>query len=428
MKKIFLLAIVVLMTLCIFTLTSCGGSGDDEPTYNESAEKLKGTAWHYYKRVEHLAHSDKETQQDYYWMFLPDAHSKLGYNIKLKGYDSSGMQWYFSVNYGNHKDNLWITWDHGVSEETIKETGKAICCSCHGIISWTDDELVLGDSTHEIYLKRISIEDFNNGTGEGGGNNQGNDNSVTITPTLLCKNGGAWSRESSYNYELGSKTNYCTSSTIMSFSLSGTVVLQDYYERKESGYPIKTVRSDVNAIGTYQIQGNILKCVFTNVICEGESNINTRYWKAGETNYKNYKMECDSDEEQILFYTGETGYDLDSEKYFLTNNAGGSGTGGSGGNAYEAPDISYYDAEPGISSLKVTYRIWNKASCGTLSNAKIYYGKNSASRAISATISGDYITAFVTGLARGTEYKVKCSVKGDYGTATTEEVALSTLY
>lgn len=33
MKKIILLAIVVLMTSCMFTLTSCDGSGDDEPKF-----------------------------------------------------------------------------------------------------------------------------------------------------------------------------------------------------------------------------------------------------------------------------------------------------------------------------------------------------------------------------------------------------------
>lgn len=116
---------------------------------------------------------------------------------------------------------------------------------------------------------------------------------------------------------------------------------------------------------------------------------------------------------------------------FDPNTGSGSGNEGEDGgssSSYEKPDISFYDYTATTKSIKIQYRIWNKSECGNLSSAKIYYGTSSAARSVSATILGQYIVATISGLSSGTDYYVKCSVKGSAGTTTTDETRVATLY
>ena len=104
---------------------------------------------------------------------------------------------------------------------------------------------------------------------------------------------------------------------------------------------------------------------------------------------------------------------------------GGSDSGTSG---YEKPDIGCYDFTATKTSVSVTYQIYNKSACGNLSGAKIYYGESSAGKAVSASISGNYIKATINGLKAGTSYYVKCSVSGSGGTSTSSQTKVITNY
>lgn len=253
----------------------------------------------------------------------------------------------------------------------------------------------------------------------GGSGTTGGDTG-SISQDILCKNGGVWQRISSYSCEL-SYTQYCKSTDQFDFTKNGTVTVYSYWERKGKNYLgiQETKTSEALAVGSYRIEGNVLKCEFTNVTCNGNSDIVTQYWTQGKTNYKNYQAIYDKNDATLSLTNG-------AETYYLsqTTNQGA----GDGSSSYEVPDISYYDVTAGTNSLEVSYRIWNKDKCGSLSNARIYYGTTSASQTITATVSGVYITAKITRLSKGTKYKVKCSVTGSGGSATTEETTLSTLY
>lgn len=248
-----------------------------------------------------------------------------------------------------------------------------------------------------------------------------NGNPPIIDSDFLCKNGGAWKYEHNSSYILSGNTQYLKSIDEVDFSRNGTIIGYFYWERSgKSGYPLawKTAKSEVLAIGSYQVHENILNCVFSNVTCSGSSDIETKYWTPNETNYKKYKLDYEDDGTLIM--------SLGEEVYRLKNNGQGSNSGID--NPSETPDVTFYDAEAGTTHLKVTYKIWNKNNCGSLSNIKIYYGESSASHSISASVSGDYITALISGLSKGTKYRVKCSVTGALGTTVTEETTLSTLF
>lgn len=100
--------------------------------------------------------------------------------------------------------------------------------------------------------------------------------------------------------------------------------------------------------------------------------------------------------------------------------------GGNQGSGYEKPEIGFYDFTATKTSVTVTYQIFNKSQCGSLSSAKIYYGTSSASKSVSASITGNYIKATISGLKAGTSYYVKCSVTGSGGTTTSEQTKVIT--
>ena len=91
------------------------------------------------------------------------------------------------------------------------------------------------------------------------------------------------------------------------------------------------------------------------------------------------------------------------------------------GSTYEAPEIGFYDYTATKSSLKVQFKIYN-ASDTKVQSATVYYGKNSASSSVTATVSGSMITANIYGLSSGTVYRVKCRATGPGGSTTSDEV------
>lgn len=110
---------------------------------------------------------------------------------------------------------------------------------------------------------------------------------------------------------------------------------------------------------------------------------------------------------------------------------GGNDNGGNNGNNgsnYETPEVGFYDFTATKTSVTVTYYIYNKNECGGISNATVYYGKNSATSSKSATVSGNYISATITGLQSGTAYYVKCKVNTPGGSETTSETKVMTNY
>ena len=98
------------------------------------------------------------------------------------------------------------------------------------------------------------------------------------------------------------------------------------------------------------------------------------------------------------------------------------------GTSYEMPDIDYYDYTAYQTKMKVVYKIHNQDKA-KVSSAKIYYGTNSNTiKSVTATVSGIYITATISGLTKDTKYYVKCSATGKGGTTTTSTTRLGTIY
>lgn len=95
---------------------------------------------------------------------------------------------------------------------------------------------------------------------------------------------------------------------------------------------------------------------------------------------------------------------------------------------YEKPDIGFYDFTATKSSLKVQYKIYNKNDA-KVTSAKIYYGTSrNPTKSKTATISGTFITANISGLKAGTTYYVKCAAAGKGGTTTTTTTKCITNY
>lgn len=96
--------------------------------------------------------------------------------------------------------------------------------------------------------------------------------------------------------------------------------------------------------------------------------------------------------------------------------------------SYEKPDIDYYDYTAYQTKMKVVYKIYNQDKA-KVTSAKIYYGTSSnPTKTVTATVSGVYITATISGLAKDTKYYVKCSATGNGGTTTTSATRLGTIY
>lgn len=103
----------------------------------------------------------------------------------------------------------------------------------------------------------------------------------------------------------------------------------------------------------------------------------------------------------------------------ILNNGDNSPEDDEGSTSYEKPDVGFYDFTATKSSLKVQYKIYNRAEAD-VSSAKIYYGtSNNPTSYKTASVSGTLITANISGLKSGTTYYVKCVATGKGGTTTT---------
>lgn len=375
--------------------------------------------------------SEKEIDENIYFQDLIGTwkDNDTYFETSLLYFRSDGKgQYEFGNNLptGNGKHNF--TWDYSdYSSEFVKidfESSSFITSDEGGRLfrGWPDTSCLILDFMGSRWTKISSEDPYFSGGENFGGGNHGNGGNGTIDIDFLCKNKGVWRYENSYSNIISGNIQYYKSIDEFNFAKGGTILGYFYWEGSgKSGYPLtyQTRKSEVLAIGSYQIQGNTLKCIFSNVSCSGSSDIETKHWKPGVTNYKNYAMEYEEDGTLVLSF---------GEEIYRVKNGSQSSNPGGGDSSYEIPDVTYYDAVPGKTNIKVTYKIWNKNKCGSLSNAKIYYGTSSANKSVSASISGDYISANISGLSKGSKYKVKCSVSGSAGNITTEETTLSTLY
>lgn len=159
------------MTLAFFF---SGCKSDDEPIYNETANKLKGTTWHFYKKVRHYANRDETIYSDVYWTFLSESYDKIGYKMLIKGVDSTYLSWYVNSSTNDEDESLWIV--ANPSNNIPEGFAQAICCNRHYIFKMTDTELVIGDSTHEIYLEKMVYDEFESVNNGGNNDNSGNNN------------------------------------------------------------------------------------------------------------------------------------------------------------------------------------------------------------------------------------------------------------
>lgn len=106
---------------------------------------------------------------------------------------------------------------------------------------------------------------------------------------------------------------------------------------------------------------------------------------------------------------------------------GDSGSGG-GSTSYEKPDIGFNDFTAYQTKLKVVYKIYNRDEA-KVTSAKVYYGTSSnPTKSVTATVAGVLITAYISGLEKGTTYYVKCVAAGKGGTTTTGTTKVITNY
>ncbi|MBP3775138.1 MAG: hypothetical protein ILA34_07300 [Bacteroidaceae bacterium] len=113
-----------------------------------------------------------------------------------------------------------------------------------------------------------------------------------------------------------------------------------------------------------------------------------------------------------------------------SRNSGGStgGNTGGSGSAVEKPEIGFYDFSATKTSVTVKFQIYNKDKAN-VSSARVYYGTTSnPNKSVSATVSGVYITATISGLTKGTEYWVYCQATGSGGSGESDVVKVITNY
>ncbi len=204
----------------------------------------------------------------------------------------------------------------------------------------------------------------------------------------------------------------------VTFTFSNKVKFNNYYCLYINGY------NTPSYAGSWSINENGLQlqtyCDYFDNIFDWEGNSWTKWFVLGPGNIMDAEYTISGSELIIK--------DND-ELVHVFKSAGSSSNEGSGGNnTYEKPDVGFYDFTATKTSLKIKYKIYNKSEA-KVSSARIYYGKSSnPSSSVSATVSGDYITATITGLTSGTTYYVKCKATGAGGTTTTSATKCITNY
>lgn len=146
----------ILAVILTVLVSGCKSGSNEVPSQTSpTVRKLQGTTWHYYKQVVHQAHTDEVNNRDVYWTFLVDSYGSHSYKMLIKGIQSTSLNWSVSNDSQNMRDNLWID-----DNSNPAELAQSICCSKHTILKLTDAELVLGDDSHEIYLRKVPYNEF----------------------------------------------------------------------------------------------------------------------------------------------------------------------------------------------------------------------------------------------------------------------------
>jgi hypothetical protein len=109
--------------------------------------------------------------------------------------------------------------------------------------------------------------------------------------------------------------------------------------------------------------------------------------------------------------------------YSVSGGSGESGGGNNGGSSSDVPYITNFNSTSTKNSISVKFM-----SSETPTDATIYYGEYSATKALNTTISGKQISAKATGLKSGTKYYFKCTVKNKQGSSTSSEYPAMTNY
>lgn len=102
------------------------------------------------------------------------------------------------------------------------------------------------------------------------------------------------------------------------------------------------------------------------------------------------------------------------------NNSGGTGTNSAGNTGGGSSSDSFYCTNFTFNSSQTTATV-NFDFNERVSSATIKYGKSSASSFVSSDISAKRVFARITGLTKGTTYKVKCTAKGTNGLSYTAD-------
>ena len=112
--------------------------------------------------------------------------------------------------------------------------------------------------------------------------------------------------------------------------------------------------------------------------------------------------------------------DLDGDAWYYNRDYSNS-PGGGGNSSNIAPEFYNFTYSTTQNSITVNFYTDPKASSAT-----VYYGENSPSKSVSATIANKQITAKITGLKKATKYYIKCTAKNSYGSTTSDTFTLMT--
>lgn len=250
---------------------------------------------------------------------------------------------YMSQNgkFGNcsEKDNVYQLWYTGESFPKLYvswTTQLDYFSFFNPDYSWRDKVYISTIDQANLVLEGLDIYQFNrvsketfeslvNRFNNSGGNVNGDENNgseqFSSTKKRLVANGGTWYHDSSKSTQVG---NYRWNDYVF-FSPDNGIMLHLEWQCQRKNNSID--KSIVDAWGTYSIQGPYLLCEFINVICEGNNDINTKYWNIGKINMRKYEIEFFNSGELWLTSNDEYGNLPMLEQKTDSQNSGSSGTG-----------------------------------------------------------------------------------------------------
>ena len=200
---------------------------------------------------------------------------------------------------------------------------------CGDILSIDENDMYL--FCNNKYYRHFSRTDPNTGgdNGESGGGNNDDSEPDSSIKSRLINNSGMWYHKSSKSTQVVTGTWYYQWDDYLYFSSKDEIRLHIDWrcQRKNNSGVYTTDKSIVDAWGTYSIQGSYLICDFTNVICSGNNDIETKYWNSGQTNLRKYKIEFFNSGGLWLTSDSEYGNLPEFEQQSSSSNGGGSSNG-----------------------------------------------------------------------------------------------------